>query len=124
MTSHQASMRRKLKAEEKSKWNNAVKKATICYENELQKRENAEQNGCLYKIKSAKTIANKIQAMDEFSIDEKTIRNHVRNGNTGRTPIKPGRKGSIYPQAYKALCAALETYIMLWMATQRLIVPP
>ena len=99
-------------------------KATICYENELQKRENAEQNGCLYKIKSAKTIANEILATDGVSIDEKTIRNHVRNGNAGTTPIKPGKKGSIHPRAYKALCAALETYIMLWMATQRLIVPP
>ena len=49
-----------------------MKKATICYENELQKRENAEQNGCLYKIKSAKTIANEIQATDGVSIDEKT----------------------------------------------------
>jgi hypothetical protein len=50
---------------------------------------------------------------ENVKICAKTVRNYVNNGRAGETPEKRGEKGKIVPQAYKALCAALESFVKL-----------
>jgi hypothetical protein len=48
-----------------------------------------------------------------MKICPKTVWNYINNGQADETPEKQGKKGSIVPQAYKALCAALESFVKL-----------
>lgn len=63
--------------------------------------------------KSAKKIVREINEKENVKICSKTVRNYVNSGRAGDTPEKQGEKGSIVPQAYKALCAALKSFVKL-----------
>jgi hypothetical protein len=106
MTSRQASTQRKATAEERRMKDNATKKATLAWENELQKPEGTKR-------KSAKTIVRAINEEDSVDLVPRTIRNLVKNGLAGCTPVKRGEKGYIPLRAYKALCGMFESFVKL-----------
>jgi oligoendopeptidase F len=105
LNSKQAHVARKESAKTKSDYSQHFKKATQLCAEEAKKPKK--------KRKSAEKIVTEINEKENVKICAKTVRNYVNNGRAGETPEKRGEKGKIVPQAYKALCAALESFVKL-----------
>jgi hypothetical protein len=105
LNSMQAHASRKESAETKAHYTQSFKKATLlCAEEEKKPKKQR---------KSAETIVLEINEKENVILCSRTVRNYVKKGKVGETPEKRGEKGSIIPQAYKALCGALESYVKL-----------
>jgi hypothetical protein len=100
----------KLKKEEHKKY---FKEACSELQNQLVLEQAAKNEGWTYSKKTAETISNDIKKKTGIYVAPRSIRECVKRGDAGKSPMKKGPKGRIQLVPYKALLCAVESFATL-----------
>ena len=118
----QAAEERRFNAVNKQKREVLFEKACVQWAEELQKKATAEEGGYKYKTISAETICAEINASKDAQSGGETLRIAPRSVRAcvrdNRVKLKKrGVKGEISEVCYKALCAAVSSYMAISQAS-------
>ncbi len=107
-TSKQAQQNRTNKLEYKKQHSKAHKQATSWYADEVKRKKSGELDA-----KSAQAVCKKVNKKFGTNIHPRTVQKYVKEGCTGKSPMKQGTPSVIPDFIYSSLCEAFKSHVMI-----------